>query len=111
MSPESSEVSDVEVQVLDQEHAGKAATAALVAEMCATVLTVVAESAKANRPRPNIVARDRVLVPEIRVGDVLEVVETLRPRLLGAAAGICGAGASRLTAAQSAIRSSIEKQS
>lgn len=108
-TPAADEVADAEV--LDQVLPDRKETAALVAEMLAAVLAVVADGAAPNRLKSKTIARDRVLVPEIRVGHVLDAVESLRPRLLGAAAGMCGAGADRLKSVQGAIRSKIESQS
>lgn len=102
------EMPAADVEVLDQVGPDRGETEALVAQMFAAVLAVVADGATAHHPKTRVISRDRVLVPEIRVGHVLDAVEAVRPRLLGAAAGMCGAGADRLKSVQGAIRSKIE---
>jgi len=95
----------IDAEVLDHEPAGRE-IAALVAEMCTAVFAVVAEGS-----RTTVAARDRVLIPEVRVGGVIDVFRDLRPRLLVAAEGACGVGANRLKSLQDAIRSRIDRES
>jgi hypothetical protein len=75
-----------------------------------SMLLALAAQLSADR-RDSGIARDRVLIPEVRVSDVTNAVAGLRPRILGAVANTCGAGARRLNTAQQAIRSRIVDES
>jgi hypothetical protein len=90
-----------------EDRPDSATAAGDIADMCATLFTMVDAGMKASRKERMTVARDRVIVPEVKVGDVIDAVEGLRPRILVAIAGACGSAADRLRAAQSAIRSKV----
>ena len=91
-------------QVVDVDEVQGRPEKAEVAAAFAALLLQLSSSINARRGRERI-ARNRVLIPEVRVGDVLDAAGSVRPRLLAVAAGLCGKGAERLNAAQVTLRS------
>ena len=96
-----------ELDSVDDTRASSREITALLVEICAVVAASVAESAGAVRSRSTVPARDRVLIPEVRVGHLVDIIEGLRPKMLSAAADACGMGASRLASMQCSIASKM----
>lgn len=96
-----------ELEVFDDVRTDGRDIAVLLSELCAVVASAVAEGAGTARSRSVVLARDRVLIPEIRVGQLIDIVDGLRPKMLGAAADACGMGASRLASLQRSIASRV----
>lgn len=71
-----------------------------------SVLLALAEHL-ATRSEACGIARDRVLIPEVRVSDVAGAVAGLRNQVLEVTATACEAGAKQLTSAQKAMRSKV----
>jgi len=93
-----------------EERPDSEGVAATATKAGVSMLLALAERLSADR-RDNRIARDRVLIPEVRVSDVTNAVAGLRPWMLVTMANMCGAGVRRLNTVQDAIRSRIVDES